>query len=78
MLTKAELDRMSVDERIELAWALWDSIETDPQFAKLTNAQQQELARRLEASMNTDKPRRPWREVIDEIEARLGNVPVTH
>ncbi len=38
---------LSIDDRIWLVQALWDSISAEPEQQKLTEAQQQELSRRL-------------------------------
>jgi putative addiction module component (TIGR02574 family) len=41
------IDRMSVEERIALATAIWDSIAAEPHPPLLTEARRQELERRL-------------------------------
>ena len=38
---------LSIDDRIWLVQALWDSISAEPEQLELTEAQQQELSRRL-------------------------------
>ena len=47
--TLAEIVSLSVDERIRPAEATWDSIASEPGQPELTEAQQQELERRLAA-----------------------------
>lgn len=45
----AEILRMSVAERIQLVEDIWDSVSAFPEAVPLTDAQQQELDRRLQA-----------------------------
>jgi putative addiction module component (TIGR02574 family) len=44
----ADVLELSVSERIQLAEDIWDSIATMPQPVRLTDAQREELDRRLE------------------------------
>ena len=46
-LTLNEINKMSVDERIQLAQTLWDSIPETAEELPLTPNQRQELTRRL-------------------------------
>jgi len=57
------LDRLTVDERISLAQALWDSIAKEVEQAPLTPAQRQELERRLADSIARPDAVTPWEEV---------------
>jgi putative addiction module component (TIGR02574 family) len=41
------IDRLSVEERITLVGQIWDSIASDAERAPLTDAQRQELDRRI-------------------------------
>lgn len=41
------IDRLSLEDRIALATAIWQSIEAEPNASLLTNSQQLELERRL-------------------------------
>lgn len=45
--TLAQVKTLSVDDRICLVQAIWDSISTEPEQLELTEAQQLELSRRL-------------------------------
>ena len=45
----AEILELSVAERIQLVEDIWDSIVADPASLSLTDAQRQELDRRLDA-----------------------------
>ena len=51
-LTREEITRLSVDERLALIAALWDSLDDDQ--IPLTAAQQAELERRL-ATLESDR-----------------------
>ena len=57
--TLAEIVSLSVDERIRLVEAIWDSIASEPDQPKLTEAQQQELERRLAAHTASPEERYP-------------------
>jgi len=57
------LDRLSVEDRIALAQALWDSIAQEVDQAPLTQAQRQELERRLADSIARPDAVTPWEEV---------------
>lgn len=46
-ISREEMQRLSVAERIELIGALWDSIEESGDLSDLTEAQRAELERRL-------------------------------
>lgn len=41
------LDRLSIEDRLALAEAIWESVERETQAAPLTDAQRSELERRL-------------------------------
>jgi putative addiction module component (TIGR02574 family) len=57
------LDRLSVDDRIALAQALWDSVTDEVEAAPPTPAQRQELERRLADSIARPDAVTPWEEV---------------
>lgn len=62
---------LSIDERIQLVEAVWDGIAAEQPTPKLTEAQKQELDRRLaEHEANPDDVI-PWEEVKAQLEARL-------
>jgi putative addiction module component (TIGR02574 family) len=57
------IDRMSVDDRIALATAIWDSIAAEAHLPLLTEAQRLELDRRLaDHAANPDEVV-PWEQV---------------
>ena len=68
--TLAEIVSLSVDERIRLVEAIWDSIATAPGQPELTEAQQQELERRLAAHIASPEDVAPWEEVKAQALAR--------
>ena len=68
--TLAETVSLSVDERIRLAEATWDSIASEPDQSKLTEAQQHELERRLAAHTTSPEEVAPWEEVKAQALAR--------
>lgn len=61
--TLDEITALSVDERIRLVEAIWDSIASEPGEPQLTESQQQELLRRLEAHAASPEDVVPWEEV---------------
>lgn len=57
------IDRLSVEDRIALVQEIWDSIAADIERAPLTEAQRQELERRLADSLARPDAVTPWEEV---------------
>ena len=68
--TLSEIVSLSVDERIRLVAAIWDSIAAEPEPPALTEAQQQELERRLAAHTASPEEVVPWEEVKAQALAR--------
>jgi putative addiction module component (TIGR02574 family) len=62
-LQELGLDRLSVDDRIALAQALWDSVAQEVEQTPLTEVQRKELERRLADSIARPDAVTPW-EVI--------------
>jgi putative addiction module component (TIGR02574 family) len=67
-LLKVEISQLSIAERIQLAEDLWDSILNNPEELRLTEAQEQELDRRLEQYQRDPTAGSTW----DEVKQRLG------
>jgi putative addiction module component (TIGR02574 family) len=67
-LLKVEISQLSVAERIQLAEDLWDSILEQPDKLPLTDAQKQELDRRLERCQQDSMMGSIW----EEVKQRLG------
>jgi putative addiction module component (TIGR02574 family) len=65
------LDRLSVEERIALVQDLWDSIAAEVERSPLTEAQRQEVDRRLAAHRANPQAAIPWEQVEAEALARL-------
>jgi putative addiction module component (TIGR02574 family) len=57
------LDQLSVEDRLAVAEAIWDSVERETAAAPLSAAQQAELVRRLADSVARPGAVTPW-EVI--------------
>ncbi|MHC4065004.1 MAG: addiction module protein [Planctomycetota bacterium] len=64
-----DLSNLSVEEKLQLIEDLWDSVADDPKALPLTDAQAEELDRRLDAYRQDGDPGRSWREVLDELES---------
>lgn len=58
-----EIRELSVEERIELAEAIWESVEEDQDDFELTDAQKRELDRRLAAYEANPDDVIPWETV---------------
>jgi putative addiction module component (TIGR02574 family) len=54
---------LSVPERMRLVQAIWDSIEAVPEAVPVTEAEREELDRRLEAYYQDPDVGSPWSEV---------------
>ena len=67
-LLKVEISQLSVAERIQLAEDLWDSISQHQEELPLSEAQQQELDRRLENYKQNPANGSRW----EEVKKRLG------
>ena len=66
-----EIKTLSIDERIRLVQAIWDSIVADSgEQVELTEAQRQELARRLADHAANPSAVIPWEEVKAQARAR--------
>jgi putative addiction module component (TIGR02574 family) len=64
----AEILLLSVDERIQLAQDIWDSIAAVPEAISLTDAQRAELDRRLATYEENPDEGIPW----DEFRKQFG------
>ena len=65
------LNNLSVDERLRLISELWDSLADEVEQAPLTEAQEQEIDRRLAAFRAAPESAIPWEQVEAEALARL-------
>ena len=67
-LLKVEISQLSIAERIQLAEDLWDSILEQQDELPLTDAQKQELDRRLENYQQNPAAGSTW----EAVKQRLG------
>jgi putative addiction module component (TIGR02574 family) len=65
------IDRLSVAERLALVEEIWDSIATEVEAAPLSEAQRQEIDRRLSTHRANPRAAIPWEQVEAEALARL-------
>jgi putative addiction module component (TIGR02574 family) len=56
----AEILRLSIEERIQLAADIWDSVAAVPEAVSLTEEQREELDRRLAAYEKNPDDGIPW------------------
>jgi len=66
-LSLSDVLELGIPERIRLAQAIWDSIADIPEAVALTDADREELDRRLEAYYRDPTVGRPW----PDVKARL-------
>lgn len=64
------IDRLSVDDRITLVMAIWDSIAAESHAPLLTEAQRAELARRLADHAASPDDVIPWEQVKADAQSR--------
>jgi len=62
-----EVGTWPVEDRFRLIEEIWDGIATAPEATALTQAQEQDLRRRLDAYLDDPKAGSPW----EEVKARL-------
>ncbi len=72
LMTSFGIDRLSVDERLQLVEEIWDSIADEVEASPLTEAQRQEVDRRWAAHMANPQAAVPWEQVKAEILDRLN------
>ena len=70
-LIELGIDRLTVDEQIALAEAIWDNIATTPEKIPFTDAQKQELERRLAAHRADPSKVTPWEVIKAEALGRM-------
>src|SRR3954469_9842073 len=64
------LDQLSIEDRLALADAIWDSVARETEAAPLSEAQRKELERRLADSIARPDAVIPWEEVKARARAR--------
>ena len=61
---------LSPEERLRLIEELWDSLNKTPETVPLTNAQREELDRRLDDIERSGPEGIPWDQVLQQIRSR--------
>ena len=69
--TAVDIEKLNVEERLRLIEALWDSLSSDPSRVPVTQAQKEELDRRLDEIDEGDDVGIPWDVVLERIRKRL-------
>ncbi|MBI3822446.1 MAG: addiction module protein [Planctomycetes bacterium] len=70
-LAKLGLDKLSAQERLELIDTLWDSLPERLDASMIPDWHLAGLARRRADARATSGAGKPWREVLDQLEARF-------
>lgn len=68
-----EIDKLSVDERLELIDALWESITDRDALFELTEEEKQELDRRVADAEAHPETSMTWEEVRDRLRKRRNS-----
>ncbi len=71
-ITLEEIVRLPVEQRLQIAEAIWDSIRTAPDAVPLTEAQREELERRLKASRDDPDAGADWETVLKRVRKRAN------
>jgi putative addiction module component (TIGR02574 family) len=61
---------LSPEERLRLIEELWDSLNETPETLPLTDAQREELGRRIDDLESSGPDGIPWDEVLQQIRSR--------
>jgi putative addiction module component (TIGR02574 family) len=69
-ISKSDILRLSVPERIQLAEDIWDSVTEVPESVELTAAETEELERRLKAYHEDPDAGSPWEIVKQRLRSR--------
>jgi putative addiction module component (TIGR02574 family) len=65
-----EILKMSVEDRIRLVEEIWETVSSDPGALPVTDAQKQELDRRLDDLDRNPEAGRTWEEFRSELERK--------
>jgi len=65
-----DINKLTPEQRLRLLEELWESLSRDPTLVPLTEAQRQELDRRLDDLESGDLAGIPWDEVLAQIRGR--------
>lgn len=64
-----EIEQLDVAERILLAEEIWNSVAAEQERVPITNAQKNELERRINAYQHSPRKGSTWTEVNDKIKS---------
>jgi putative addiction module component (TIGR02574 family) len=64
--------QLSISERLQLVEEIWDTIADASEELPLSQAQREEIDRRLEAYEQRTEAGVPWREALDKIRTANG------
>jgi putative addiction module component (TIGR02574 family) len=65
-----EILKLSVEDRIRLVEEIWETVSADPQAVPVTQAQREELDRRLDDLARNPETGRTWEEFRSEVERK--------
>jgi putative addiction module component (TIGR02574 family) len=68
----AEIKALSVDERLEIMDAIWESIAAEPESVELSEAQAAEIDRRMAIYLTDPTKVVSWDDLEARIQKRLG------
>jgi putative addiction module component (TIGR02574 family) len=71
-ISVSDLLHLSVAERLQLVEDLWDSIATEPEVMELTDAQKEDLDRRMAEHRPDPGSAIPWEEVRARLRQRFS------
>ena len=71
LLTELKIDRLSIDDRLQLVQDIWDSIAQSQSLMPLTTAQQTELEKRLRDHIANPDDVVDWDEIKSDALARV-------
>ena len=69
-MSAIDIASLSAEERLRLLEELWESLEATPEAVPLTNAQREELDRRLDELDREGPAGIPWEDVLRRIRSR--------
>ena len=69
-LSEQDIETLSVEERLSLIERVWNSLSGTSSHIPLTDAQKEELDKRLDELEREGPVGIPWEDVLDEIKAR--------
>ncbi len=66
-----DIDKLGVDERLDLIEAIWDSLSSDPDQIPVPDSHKAELDKRLDRVDAGDDAGIPWDEVLNRVRNRM-------